>query len=263
MRRRHLIELEDEPWCPSGIRHGITDLLQLFLSVGNYYAPILPRLINALNRSGERDIVDLCSGSGGPWLRLLPHIPETQLRHVRLTDKYPNPAAARHVVADSNGRITVENESVDATAVENVHGLRTLFTSFHHFRPETAHAILADALAKRASIAVFEFTERSVFAIALFCLAPLAVLLLAPFARPFRWSRMFLTYIVPILPFAASFDGVVSCLRTYTPAELRKMVGDLGPNNYVWEIGQDRSWRSPVPITYLVGYPPSSAKPAA
>ena len=263
MRRLHLIELEDQAWCPAAVRHGITDLLQLFLGLGNCYAAILPRLASALERSGERDILDLCSGSGGPWRRLLPYFSETQLRHVRFTDKYPNAAASRGIVANSKGRILIEQESVDATAVGRVPGLRTLFTSFHHFRPEVARAILADAVRERATIAVFEFTERTVFAIALFCFSPIAVVLLAPFARPFRWSHMFLTYIVPVLPLAATFDGVVSCLRTYSEAELREMVADLSPGGYVWEIGQERSWRSPVPITFLIGYPRNRVGPAA
>lgn len=263
MRRHHLIEIEDEAWCPAAVRHGITDLLQLFLSLSNCYAPILPRLARALEMSGGRNIVDLCSGSGGPWLRLLPYFPEAQLRHIRFTDKYPNAAASRHVVASSKGRITVEEESVDATAVKNLRGLRTLFTSFHHFRPAVARAILADAVKSGAAIAVFEFTERTALAIMLFCLSPLAVLLLAPFARPFRWSRMILTYIVPVLPLAAGFDGVVSCLRTYTPAELRELISDLSHDSYVWEIGQERSWRSPVPVTFLIGYPTNSAERTA
>lgn len=263
MQRRHLIELEDQQWCPAAIRHGITDLLEFVLSVGNYYAPILPRLASALERTGAREIVDLCSGSGGPWLRLLPYFPERLLQRVRLTDKYPNVAAAQYVVARSKGRIIAEAQSVDATAVANdVRGFRTLFTSFHHFRPEIARAILADAVRSRVGIASFEFTERSIFAIALFCLSPLAVLLLAPFARPFRWSRMLLTYILPVLPFVTVFDGVVSCLRTYSPNELRELVRELNSEGYVWEIGQERSWRSPVPITFLIGYPDNSGVPA-
>jgi hypothetical protein len=259
MRRLHLIELEDQAWCPAAVRHGITDLLQLFLGLGNCYAAILPRLAKALEMSGERDIVDLCSGSGGPWRRLLPYFSKAQLRHVRFTDKFPNAAASRELVANSHGRISVERESVDATAVKNLPGLRTLFTAFHHFRPEVARAILADAVKERATIAIFEFTERTAFAIILFCFTPIAVLLLAPFCRPFRWSTIFLTYVVPVLPLAAAFDGVVSCLRTYSEAELREMVANLNAGGYVWEIGQARSWRSPVPITYLIGYPRSNA----
>lgn len=256
MRRRHFIELEDQQWFPAPIRHGITDLLEVVLSFGNCYAPVLPRLAAALERTGTCEIVDLCSGSGGPWLRLLPYFSESQLQHVRLTDKYPNVLAAQYVVTRSKGRILAEAESVDATAVANdIRGFRTLFTSFHHFHPEVARAILADAVRSRVGIACFEFTERSIFAIALFCLSPLAVLVLAPFARPFRWSRMLLTYVLPVLPFAALFDGVVSCLRTYSPPELRELVREFNSEGYVWEIGQERSWRSPVPITFLIGYP--------
>ena len=112
MRRRHLIELEDQAWCPAAVRHGITDLLQLVLGLSNCYTAILPRLASALERSGERDILDLCSGSGGPWRRLLPYFSEAQLRHVRFTDKYPNAAASRGLVANSKGRILIEQESV-------------------------------------------------------------------------------------------------------------------------------------------------------
>jgi hypothetical protein len=46
---------------------------------------------------------------------------------------------------------------------------------------------------------------------------------------------------------------VVSCLRAYRPQELREMVGKLGANEYVWEIGEHSTGR--MPITYLIGYP--------
>ena len=34
---------------------------------------------------------------------------------------------------------------------------------------------------------------------------------------------MKLTYLLPIVPLAVLFDGFVSCLRTYTPAEIRDL----------------------------------------
>jgi hypothetical protein len=76
------------------------------------------------------------------------------------------------------------------------------------------------ALKCGATIAVFEATHRSVATILVTLLAPIAVLLLTPAIRPFRWSRLFWMYIVPVIPLATLFDGIVSCLRTYTPAEL-------------------------------------------
>ena len=56
-------------------------------------------------------------------------------------------------------------------------------------------------------------------------LVPLAVLVLTPAVRPFRWSRLFWTYLVPVLPPPILFDGVVSCLRVYTPEEMLAMAG--------------------------------------
>jgi hypothetical protein len=74
------------------------------------------------------------------------------------------------------------------------------------------------------------------------------------FVRPFRWSRLFWTYIVPVIPFVLLFDGVVSCLRTYRPAEFLELVGSLSAD-YEWKAGEFRDSYFKPPITYLIGYP--------
>ena len=234
----------------------MTDLLEFFLRVGNYYAPIVPRLSAALEQAGEFEIVDLCSGGGGPWLRLISEPFENPTIRVLLTDKFPNDLAAKRVASESNGRIHNEPTGIDATAVPSrFRGFRTMFTSFHHFRPVAGHAILADAVNNRVGIGIFEFTERSILGIAVLALTPLAVLLAVPFLRPVRWQTLVLTYLVPAIPLVALFDGIVSCLRTYTPAELTALVEPLRSHGYTWQIGKVRSWRSPIAITYLIGYP--------
>src|SRR2546422_6427005 len=49
------------------------------------------------------------------------------------------------------------SEPVDATQVPgDLHGFRTIFTAFHHFRPAQARAVVADAVAKGEGIGVFE-----------------------------------------------------------------------------------------------------------
>jgi len=50
-----------------------------------------------------------------------------------------------------------------------------------------------------------------------------------------------------------TFDGVVSCLRAYSVAELRELVSGL--DTYDWEIGMTRGARSPLHMTYLIGVP--------
>jgi hypothetical protein len=188
--------------------------------------------------------VDLCSGAGGPWRALRHDIPVPVL----LTDKYPNRATGR-------GPVPLHPAPVDALAVPaELDGFRTMFTSFHHFRPDEARAILADAVRHRQGIGVFEVARRAPREIALIGLTWLAILLLVPFVRPLRWSRLAWTYLPPVLPLVGAFDGVVSCLRTYSPAELRALV--VGLDGYEWDIGElPRAWWRPLTVSYLIGVP--------
>ena len=55
-------------------------------------------------------------------------------------------------------------------------------------------------------------------------LTPFAVWLMTPFMRPFRWSRLLLTYPLPLVPLTCLWDGIVSQLRAYTADELVELV---------------------------------------
>jgi hypothetical protein len=85
-------------------------------------------------------------------------------------------------------------------------GFRTLFTAFHHFRPADARAILAAAVRDRQGIAIAEASSRSAAALAMMALVPLAVWALTLAIRPFRWSWLFWTYLVPVIPAASRSD---------------------------------------------------------
>ncbi len=258
MRRLHLLEIEDQPWCPAVLRDAATDFLQFMIVVTDTYLPAVPLLRSALERAGTRQVVDLCSGGGGPWASLLPRLdtPDEPVQ-VRLTDRYPNQEAFERARERTGGRLAVHPDPVDATALPaGLTGFRTLFTAFHHFRPEAARAILADAVRGGQGIGVFEATQRSAASLFATALSPLLVLLVTPFIRPFRWSRLLFTYLIPLVPLLVLFDGLVSCLRTYTPRELRAMADSLDARGYTWEIGAAKG-RGPAPVTYLIGIPPA------
>ena len=244
MKRLHLVELEDLPGWPKIFRDGMTDYLETVVRLTNPYQVIVGKLAAALEQAQATRVLDLCSGAGGPWAMLLPRLDDPKPA-VLLTDFYPNPAGAK---------LPYHSEPVDATKVpEALTGFRTLFASFHHFRPEQARAILADAVAKQQGIAIFEATARTLPALLGMLFVPLAVWLITPRIRPLRLSRLLWTYLIPILPLAIFFDGVVSCLRTYTPGELKKLIEGL--EGYEWQIGTETVPRSPIPITYLIGLP--------
>ncbi|MGS2724543.1 hypothetical protein ACVBEJ_12440 [Porticoccus sp. GXU_MW_L64] len=255
MKRLHLIEIEDQTWCPKAIRNGITDILRFNLNVGKIYHPIIPLFQKVLQTTGSKQVIDICSGGGGPWPSLLNAMSDNRDLHVHFTDKYPNTETLSDIEQRFSGRVTVHSDSLDATNLpEDMKGLRTSFTSFHHFTAEGATSLLKDATDKNQAIAIFEFTHRSPLAIFMMLFAFIAVFFVAPFARPFRWSRLLFTYLIPLLPLIGTFDGIVSCLRTYTPKELQQMVDSLEADHYHWEMGEHKGG-GPIPITYLIGYP--------
>ena len=130
-----------------------------------------------------------------------------------------------------------------------------MFTSFHHFPPEEARAILQNAVDAGQSIGIFEITRRAPSTISLMFPWALMPFVFTPLIRPFRWSRLLCTYVVPIIPLVLLFDGVVSCLRTYRPQELREIVKKLSGIEYQWEVGEYSRASGQVPITYLIGCP--------
>lgn len=258
MRRLHLFEIEDQDWCPASLRDAATDFLQFLLRLSNSYAVIVPRLEAALAACGTNRIIDLAAGGSGPWPRLLPRLltgdPSLQ---VYLTDKFPNDRGFAAFQRRFPDQVTVVPTSVDAQAVPaDLSGFRTLFTSFHHFPPHAARAVLADAVRQRQGIGIFEATQRSVRGVLSILPAPLLAVAAAPVIPPFRWSRLAWTYVLPFLPVLIAWDGVVSCLRTYTPAELRALIASVpGADTYVWQVGEERNPAPVLPVTYLIGHP--------
>ena len=263
MRRIHLFELEDQAWLPRVVRDAATGYLRLVARLTGQPRRLLPVLRDALRRSGTRRIVDLCSGGGGSLVAMVPDL-EAEGLDVRicLTDLYPNCPALERVARLSADRIEFVADPVDARAVpRRLAGLRTLFNGLHHFCPEDARAVLADAVRAREPIVACEIVRRHPLAILLILMTPLLVLLLVPFLRPFDWRWLPLTYLIPVIPLVVVWDGVVSCLRAYTLDELRALADAIDAPDYCWEIGQVSLGIPALPATYLVGIEDRSASP--
>ena len=258
MMRIHWFEIHEQGWVPESLRSATTDYLAHVEDVGKVYDPVIPVLAEAITRSGAGRVVDLCSGGAGPWGRLQGLVSEamgTPLT-VLLTDLNPNRQAFEHLAGKLGDSIQFVDTPVNVLDVpEELDGFRTLFSSFHHFRPRECVQILEDAVAKGEGIALVEVTHRSLLGILPMLIVPLIVLLVTPFIRPFRWSRLFWTYLVPLAPLIIVVDGMVSCLRTYTVDELEAFAAEAGGDGYSWQTGAVRVKGMPVPMTYLVGVP--------
>ena len=223
-----------------------------------------------MRMTGDRTLVDLCSGAGGPvedLVRELPKYLDGQRVHARLTDLYPSTAAAADIETRSGGRVVFDKRPVDARSAQVPTGFRTIFGSFHHFNDTDAQAILRSAVETAQGIMVCEMTSRSLYGLVVTTVgAWLVAYVLAPFLRPFSLRRLFFSWCLPVVPATIAIDGAVSCLRTRSHAELARLAVRADPDGlYEWRV--DGAWTKPdgiffkgIYVSHLIGIPKRKRK---
>jgi hypothetical protein len=153
-------EFSDQAWLPGPIRRCFTELLQFQASTYRIFDAAIPKLNQALRRSQSREILDLCSGSGGPLLDLVPHL---RAERFTLSDRFPPARPARVCAVAPN--VAWHDEPLDA----------------------------------RAPIAIFEFTERRFERIWRLLFAPWYIVRDTWRMRPRNLARLFWTLVVPVV----------------------------------------------------------------
>lgn len=252
MKRRHLMELEDEQWFPAIIRDYGTDYLQFLINAGDSYRDLVPVIQKGLVKARKKVVVDIAAGGGGGWRKLAPRLKAAEPGvKVILTDYYPNVNAFKDLQKQDPELFSYVETQVNALDVPKdlQDGLRTQFLSFHHFRPEDATKILQNAVDGGSPILIVEATERHPKTIVQMILSLILVPLLMPFVRPFKVGRLLFTYIIPILPFFITWDGIASVYRSYHPNEILEMTRKLrNADSFYWEVG----WHKVGPSKILV-----------
>jgi hypothetical protein len=256
--RIHGFELHEQPRLPETLRNAVTEWLRALWEYSRAEVVIAPLLQAAIVLSGAERIVDLCSGRSGPILRVQAELARRGIQiPVILSDKFPDRDALSALAANSQGNVTACLHSIDAAAVpEKLTGFRTLFNSFHHFRPADARRILSAACADRQAIGIFEITARTLPKLALcFAASFLSCFFLIWRMRPRRPLWWILTWLVPVIPFIVGWDAFVSHLRSYTRAEILELRQGLDDASWHWREGRVAAPKGGVEISYLIGTP--------
>jgi hypothetical protein len=255
--RFHLFEFEDYQWFPHVIREGITDYLRFVTEKFGVYKPAAKIIADAVNRTGLNKVYDLCAGGGGGVKTVSRELLSITGKNIEiiLTDKYPNLDAFKNITKGEEGKISFLDESIDAANVpDKLKGIRTMYSSFHHFDSDDAVKILSDAAKNNLPILIFEAGERSLIGILGVIFTTIIICAVAtPFMKPFKWSRLFFTYVLPLVPLVLLWDGIVSMLRIYKPEEMLELSERVEVKNYKWEAGKIK--HGPGKIIYMTGLP--------
>lgn len=253
-----LFEFEDLDWFPATIREGMTDYLRYMLTIMNFYEPVTALLVDGLAQTNSDRIVDLCSGGGGAIEQVKKSIRQQSKQEVlvTLTDKFPNEYAFEFLSGKTNGSISFLKIPVDACNVPaGLRGFRTIFSGFHHFDETLARAVIKNAVDAKAGIGIFDGGDRNILVIlAMLIVHPLAFIVLTPFFKPFRFSRIIFTYIIPLIPLCTIWDGIVSIIRLHDPEKLLKMAREIESTHYTWKAGKLKN-KLGLKVAYLAGYP--------
>lgn len=258
MGRVHLFELLDFPGWPAVLRRGCTSYLQWITCKLNLFDMAPALILRALKVCKTNTILDLGSGSGGPWFglskKIHSKIPDCE---IILSDKFPDSEGINRVKAIGHPKFSYCEQSVDALQVaQSGSVLRTQFFSFHHFKPEDACSFLSDSVRNNHGILIFDgsrkertkgiLTSPMIFFMSLFS---------SPFWKPFTPVNILFS-IFPLIPLSIMFDGIVSYLRFYSKEELLDLVAQADPSGqFDWEaedVQTKYGW-----ITYLAGFPRS------
>jgi len=256
--RDYLFEFEDLSWFPNTIRESMTDYLRFLITKVDFYRPIVPLLLEGMNITNTSQIIDLFSGGGGAIEQIQNELHSQSDKEVKiiLTDKFPNTSAYQYLSAKTKGGISFIDSSVDAAEVPaDLKGFRTIFSGFHHFNKHTAKSVLKNAVDARSGIAIFDGGDKNILAIlAILVVHPIVFFFFTPFFRPFRFSRLIFTYIIPVIPFCTVWDGIVSIIHLYRPNELLQIANEITRDNYSWKAGKIKSSYG-LKVAFLIGFP--------
>lgn len=240
--RVQAFEFNDRPWAPEPLRDLIVESLGRTLRWGHILDGVAAPFASFLERSGATAILDVGSGSGEP-AALLAAALRRQGRPVPrmvLTDLFPRVEAWR-ALARGEPAIEIHEEPIDATAIPAALGegrARTLINVLHHFPPDLAAAVLADAVRSGAPTFVVEGFERDPRGFLPFAPAGVAALAMGPLLTDrSRAAKALLAWATPIALLASIWDGFVSTLRVYTEDELRSMIAAAGGDPARWSYG--------------------------
>lgn len=268
MRKHHYFEFMDLKWFPNIFREVMTDTLAI-ISMAPIFDRVTPLIAEVMDKVGTNEVLDLCSGSGGPWVRLFGLLRKDKNNvKLKFTDLYPNPKCLERFSKEDRKNMSYSEKSVNALDVpKEYRGVRTFFGSFHHMSPENAVRVLKDAADKKVGIIVAEsYSHPPKYLWKTWFLQ----LLVSPFYFLFLWVimaktmrgsifkkiiKILFTYLIPIIPLCMIFDTFISGVRVYMKEDLEEMVKQINAPDYCWKPGTLPKVKGLSAISYIQGYP--------
>lgn len=225
MRRKQITQFINTKWCPQQIKKLCSEFLSWFVVKVNATKPFIPIIENALTESKINNIINFEFSIGAGIETVKPYLNQ----HLAIT-------------------------SIPLSEINTQQrGMYFFVNSFHQLPASSAKKILEKIAKSRNPVVVVEGNNDSLWQLAgMTIFLPVTVILSAPFVKPFRWSRILFTYIIPVLPIIMVIDGCIGLLKLYNPKDLNELTLSIKVPDYKWTTGKKDNGRGGK-IIYLTG----------
>lgn len=225
MKRKQVAQITRANWCPQWIKTLTTEFLDWFVLKANATKPFVPLIEEHLAKTQNQTIVNIEYDNGAGFNTVVPHLTKPV-----------------EVIS-----VPIAEFSTDTK------GLYLFVNAFHQLDAAKAQQILKDIAKSGNPVAIVEGNDDSLWQlVGMLVFVPLTVVLASPFVKPFRFSRLIFTYLIPVLPLIIAIDGCLALFKLYNPNDLRELTSSLKIPNYTWEAGKRDNGRGGK-IIYLIG----------
>ncbi len=225
MKRKQITQIINVSWFPKFLKTLVAEFLSWFVVKVNATKPFIPVIEDVLNKTNHKRIINVEFNIGAGIETVKPFLKDD-------------------VTVDS---IHISNFNTSEK------GVYLFVNSFHQLNSKKAKKILQNIVDSGNPIVVVEGNNDSLWQIVgMTVFVHLTVLFTALFVKPFRFSRIIFTYLIPILPIIIVIDGCIALLKLYNPTDLLELTSSLERNNYEWKAGKNDNGRGGK-IMYLTG----------
>lgn len=227
----HLFEFNDQAFLPESIRATQRDVCELCNSVFRSFNHVAARRAVEEARGREcRSIIELGAGTA-PITRVLANMPESRGLSLVPCDLIPDASVYRELQHDHPEQVRPVFESVDFTQPHPwpPASIAVLVGTFHHIHPRDRRQTLMALSQSVEHVMIFEPLRNTWLSMLLTLLAQVPVLLL-PVAyahRPGRFRRLLWCWLVPVVPVVFLWDGLVSCIRQWSPDRWKRELAGI------------------------------------
>ena len=252
-QRVDTFESHELGFMPDALKVLFREILSWQQDIGGVYAAAVPVVSDWLQRTGATSILDLCSGAGGPGITLVKALRESGVPSatIKLTDLYPATEVYTQLQAQHAEFVSFEPGSVDATNSrrDETFRVRTLLSAFHHFSPEFAQKILADAAQNSDGICIMDPFHRDLWHLLSVPIGTTLGTQIYPLVRDRSPFALAMCNLTPVIPAMFFWDSIASVLRGYTEDELLALTRIPECDAFEWRAG---TWGY-LPVTGLKG----------